>query len=1144
MADDFGQKEQTGKTTDKEKNVDRAQLPDDKEKFSRQLLEEFLKKGPAVSTQDSPSIITIKKLIEERRQLEAGLSVDERKSLIELRMQLSKAPAEENAYAKTKKDIRAEMDTLFPQFAAINKKIDDELGTAKSLVEIADLKANSGTARRHSTIQCHNPAKGMESLPKFSLSLSGIQNLSKSHSDLPIVADKIDLEVLQREQQLWYEPFTRSCNLSRDYGVELSLSKDTVPAPYFSIRMNKVEHKLPVDMSLDQKEQLQQILERKLEDLKIKYGVEFSGEGEQILKPMNADSVLNGAAILPTRRPFIDELYGIEEAFKISATTLGLKNDGDPPLKISFMDEQNHLGLSTTAAGEYWRDLRERPTVVMYPGKQRYKVVNDAKDSLHTDLSVREIMIHELAHRHQDIMGWALMRPSDELAKEMGWQPVAVDKGSWILRCKDGEFYRYGDFKNPNWFRCNQSGDLLNASGNIVGDLNEAQKGKASEIRDLAVVRPPSSYFINPCEIYAEALTAFRSGSQWRSNLKRESPKLYELVKKQDQLEIDRYYKEKFTGKSGLRLPDGNVVEATTDAKEALVAYEIQDPKIPLPYRLIESMGWQKISGADPAQWIIKCKNNTFYRPQISAGEDSPLPWHRCDANGSYLDTAGKRVDKSEKSALSPSYEVRRNALVEPLSGNFSDPERMMAEAYKRFAGNSSSRADLLFTSKALYDVAQEYDRVVIAKEYSSLYPGKTFVRLPDGSITEKTKNAEERIKDFEAPINQSRESYGSEEFQNRCKDLHEALPKFTDWLQKENTVIGPEGEKKLLELDRFMSKLCPDVSNLVKKLEVQDVDRVMEQRALAAFLATRAIVKSNLATLYLEKGDKDKAYKFLEKACEGGYVAQLQLSNSFADDSILEAFSKLPTVSKVNLKDSQITDAGLKHLKQWSSLDYLMLGSPEVKGPGLAELAKLPDLSVLFLTNSAYDDAVLSHLPNLPTLSELEISGCSVTDKFLERIKDFPKLKRLSLPSGPSSDGLKYLADLPELQDLQLAGKSIDSASLVHLRTVLALEVLSLTGTGVSDQGLEHLQKLKKLKSLYLDDTAITDAGMQKLAGIKGLKEVALPENISANGVTTLLHGSRINSVYISGNKISEQEVADIKKSRPGVSITRLSSN
>ena len=120
-------------------------------------------------------------------------------------------------------------------------------------------------------------------------------------------------------------------------------------------------------------------------------------------------------------------------------------------------------------------------------------------------------------------------------------------------------------------------------------------------------------------------------------------------------------------------------------------------------------------------------------------------------------------------------------------------------------------------------------------------------------------------------------------------------------------------------------------------------------------------------------------------------------------------------------------------------------------------------------LADGKIEDAQLASLKNLPKLAQLNVRGKDITDAGLVHIKDSKGLVRLHLERTKVTD-----------------------AGLELLKGLENLEYLNLYGTAVTDVGLKHLEGLKKLKRLYLWETKVTDAGVTAIkAAVPGLQVI-----------------------------------------------------
>ncbi|WP_164101764.1 leucine-rich repeat domain-containing protein [Candidatus Laterigemmans baculatus] len=129
-------------------------------------------------------------------------------------------------------------------------------------------------------------------------------------------------------------------------------------------------------------------------------------------------------------------------------------------------------------------------------------------------------------------------------------------------------------------------------------------------------------------------------------------------------------------------------------------------------------------------------------------------------------------------------------------------------------------------------------------------------------------------------------------------------------------------------------------------------------------------------------------------------------------------------------------------------------------------------------------DDMV--HLAQLSELEELDLGGTDITDAGLVHLAGLTNLKKLDIgggymkPSKVSDAGLVHLQNLHNLEQLVLSDAQITDAGLVHLKDLKNLRSLYLFQTQVSDAGLTHLEGLTELQTLRAGRTRITPEGAQ----------------------------------------------------------------
>lgn len=125
---------------------------------------------------------------------------------------------------------------------------------------------------------------------------------------------------------------------------------------------------------------------------------------------------------------------------------------------------------------------------------------------------------------------------------------------------------------------------------------------------------------------------------------------------------------------------------------------------------------------------------------------------------------------------------------------------------------------------------------------------------------------------------------------------------------------------------------------------------------------------------------------------------------------------------------------------------------------------------------NSDSDDVadVVRAVTAFPRLESLELCSSKIADEDLKAISKLTSLKRLSIrshrrvPSPITAVGLSYLANLHELEHLEIEGSFGDDA-LDAISGLNKLRSLQITAP-ITDAGMVHLARLEQLERLWID--------------------------------------------------------------------------
>jgi len=284
----------------------------------------------------------------------------------------------------------------------------------------------------------------------------------------------------------------------------------------------------------------------KVEELEKRYGVRISRDG-QAVRYGTAYGAIYGQSSnwsMRTRTPNSSELASLEEALAVSNPShlLG-KKEGSPGISIYFLkDSGQHQAFADWGLTDDGKPaVFVEPAVAHYVSRWRSDQLLSSVDKL------KAIFVHELSHNSAYRMGYDNLQPDRwKLLKDLGWLPA------WNPRTRALEFlivskeskdvcFKFS-YRTRSFVRCDRGGHFLTDAGSKSDHLRDAVKVPIENLSFLALVPPITYYCFDPMEVFAEAMMAYRLGGVPRAKLKELSPALHDLVRLQDQAEIDMTY--------------------------------------------------------------------------------------------------------------------------------------------------------------------------------------------------------------------------------------------------------------------------------------------------------------------------------------------------------------------------------------------------------------------------------------------------------------------------------------------------------------------------------------------------------------------------------------------------------------------------
>lgn len=298
------------------------------------------------------------------------------------------------------------------------------------------------------------------------------------------------------------------------------------------------------------------------------------------------------------------------------------------------------------------------------------------------------------------------------------------------------------------------------------------------------------------------------------------------------------------------------------------------------------------------------------------------------------------------------------------------------------------------------------------------------------------------------------------------------------------------------------------------------------------------------------------------------GNIVSVDLTSTWVSNADLRRLASLPHLTRLTLAETKIADLGLENLKPLAGItDFDCRFCEYVTDDGIAHLKGWKKLERLNLRGSKVTSKVFEHIAKLENLRALDIAHTQIEDEGFEHLAGLARLEDLAI-GGNRLEGsaLAALKLLPALRNLDVAGiQRVDSglwglaltdANLARIGELRELRVLSLAGANLSDRGLDRpghpeaersdlrdLNRLRSLENLERLDLSQTPVSAQALDAIRSLPRLrdlrlAFCGKVTDEVVDVLAAMSRLESVYLSGTKVTASGVERFRALRPSVRV------
>jgi hypothetical protein len=199
--------------------------------------------------------------------------------------------------------------------------------------------------------------------------------------------------------------------------------------------------------------------------------------------------------------------------------------------------------------------------------------------------------------------------------------------------------------------------------------------------------------------------------------------------------------------------------------------------------------------------------------------------------------------------------------------------------------------------------------------------------------------------------------------------------------------------------------------------------------------------------------------------------------------DAAIDALGALSELRVLHLRNTQVSLAGIKKLSAVPKLSEVGLYG-DVRDTWLEEMTKLPGLHALTVSSSQVTKKGLTLLASCKELHRLDFD-CSFDDTDLAALSGCKQLEILNVYNmfiNGNGDGIKQLAELPNLKDVMLSSISFKDAHMKLFGNLKQIRKLAIAGINITDAAVPELSRLTWLESLNVFATKITKAGGDKL--------------------------------------------------------------
>ncbi len=229
---------------------------------------------------------------------------------------------------------------------------------------------------------------------------------------------------------------------------------------------------------------------------------------------------------------------------------------------------------------------------------------------------------------------------------------------------------------------------------------------------------------------------------------------------------------------------------------------------------------------------------------------------------------------------------------------------------------------------------------------------------------------------------------------------------------------------------------------------------------------------------------------------------------------------------------------------------EFQQISSRDINDAALQKLVAVPEAAAQITeldlrgTAEALTNAGLMLVAELPNLQSLNLSRRPVSSEAIAAIGKKTMLREIDLTGSPVDPSVaESLQTLSHLQTLKLDATAAGDGA-VHAVSSLPLETLSLQGTPLTDAGLEEIGRIQTLKSLDVGRTQVTGVGFRALKKLDLVKLNASVTRFGVEGLINLRGMKSLEELHLFSAGIVEQPKAKVFGTMPNLRILILGGN